>query len=163
VALLLLMSPAQAQIEMPRSVLAGGGGDMAGSHVLRCTVGQPALGSVSDGDLLLESGFWSLVFATWTPVEEAPPGAPAASWLGQNHPNPFNPVTVIPFGVPRESQVRIALYDVEGRFLDTLAEARYPAGNHTLRVDASRWASGVYFYRMRAGEFVETRKLILLK
>ena len=88
---------------------------------------------------------------------------PAAFALGQNTPNPFNPVTEIAFALPEESDVSIEVYNVRGQRVKTLLDEPRPAGWHTLRVDASEMASGVYFYRMQAGEFTETRKMSILK
>ena len=83
--------------------------------------------------------------------------------LEQNYPNPFNPATKIRYDVPNQSQVRIAIYDVLGRQVQVLVNEELSAGSHTVEFDATRLASGVYIYRMEAGSFVQTRKMMLVK
>lgn len=88
---------------------------------------------------------------------------PRESVLFQNYPNPFNPVTSITFDVPRESHVSIKVYDILGQEVATLVNDQKKPGRYVLRWDARSFASGVYFYRMKADEFVATKKLIILK
>jgi len=88
--------------------------------------------------------------------------------LFQNTPNPFNPSTAIAFYLPQRSHVRIDVYDVAGRLITTLVDETRPAGRHSVdwngQDDAGRTAaSGVYFYRMRADKFEQTRKMVLLR
>ena len=83
--------------------------------------------------------------------------------LEQNYPNPFNPATKIQYDVPNQSHVRIAIYDVLGRQVQVLVNEELSAGRHTVEFDATRYASGVYIYRMEAGSFVQTRKMMLVK
>jgi endonuclease I len=88
--------------------------------------------------------------------------------LRQNVPNPFSPSTAISFVMPRKGSVRVAIYDVSGRLVRVLADGEYPEGENGLvwdRTDAQgrSVASGVYFCRMRSGEFEEQRKMVLLK
>ena len=88
---------------------------------------------------------------------------PQAFALGQNYPNPFNPTTVIPFQLQQGSAVTLAIYDVLGRRVATLVEGVLPAGAHTAVWDASRLASGVYYYRLEAAGHAQTRALLLQK
>ncbi len=83
--------------------------------------------------------------------------------LAPNHPNPFNPSTMIEFTLPAASPVVIRIYDLKGRVVETLAAAQYGPGTHSLRWDADRFASGTYFCRIDAGEYVAVRKMTLLK
>jgi hypothetical protein len=83
--------------------------------------------------------------------------------LYQNYPNPFNPSTTIEFDVQSPSRVRVAVYDVLGKETARLVDDDRPAGHYAVRFDASRIPSGVYFYRMTAGEFSQVRKLIVVK
>ena len=97
-------------------------------------------------------------------VEPVPPSL----WLGQNHPNPFNPSTTIRFGVPAPARVTLRVYDVAGRVVRTLAEGDRPAGEYDVAWDGRddrgvAVAAGVYFYRVAAGEQTVTRKMILVK
>jgi hypothetical protein len=88
---------------------------------------------------------------------------PSQFELSQNYPNPFNPVTEIELALPCEADVTLVVYNVMGQKVTTLAEGRFEAGIHTLVWDATDYSSGVYFYRLEAGTFVETKKMVLLK
>jgi hypothetical protein len=83
--------------------------------------------------------------------------------LYQNCPNPFNPVTEIKFSLPIASDVRLDIYNVMGQNIATLVNSRLDAGIHTYEWNATNMATGVYFYRLKAGAFSETKKMILLK
>jgi hypothetical protein len=83
--------------------------------------------------------------------------------LGQNYPNPFNPSTKIEFSVPFQTQVTLKVYDVHGSEVRTLVNEVKSAGNHQIQFNASDLASGIYFYKMTAGGFVSSKKLILIK
>ena len=83
--------------------------------------------------------------------------------LEQNFPNPFNPTTVVRFQLPVASDVRLAVYDVLGREVCVLVNEKRHAGDHEVKYDGSDLASGAYFYRLQAGDFVQTRKLIIVK
>jgi hypothetical protein len=88
---------------------------------------------------------------------------PASYVLGQNYPNPFNPTTSITFGLPKDSEVTLEVFDSMGRVVATLAKGRYQAGLHTVTFDAKDLPSGVYLYRLKAGDFVSVKKLVLTK
>lgn len=83
--------------------------------------------------------------------------------LEQNYPNPFNPTTLISYSIPTESLVSLIIYDVMGREVDNLVNGRQSAGNYEIEFDASALASGTYFYKLTAGEFVSVKKMSLLK
>lgn len=83
--------------------------------------------------------------------------------LSQNCPNPFNPITEISFAVPEATDVTLEVYNVLGQKIATLVDGRRDAGYHTVNWDGSSVASGVYLYRIEAGDFVESRKMVLLK
>jgi len=88
---------------------------------------------------------------------------PVTFALHQNYPNPFNPRTTIKFDLPQFSEVKLAVYDILGRELSVLVNEKREAGYHEVHFDASRFSSGVYFYRLRAGDFTETRRFLLIK
>ena len=83
--------------------------------------------------------------------------------LSQNYPNPFNPTTMIDYQLPINSHVVLKVFDVLGREVKTLVNGRQNAGNHAVAFDGSRLPSGVYFYRLQAGSYSSTKKLLLLK
>ncbi|MBL0176162.1 MAG: Omp28-related outer membrane protein [Ignavibacteria bacterium] len=96
-----------------------------------------------------------------TAVDDRP--AAETFTLSQNFPNPFNPSTTISFAVPRESHVSVVLTDAYGRTLATLADESYAPGTHSLVFNADGLASGTYLFTMRAGSFVQTRTMTLVK
>jgi hypothetical protein len=83
--------------------------------------------------------------------------------LSQNYPNPFNPSTSISYSIPKQTQVQLQVYNLLGQLIATLVDESKQPGTYTVTWDASTRSSGLYFYRMTAGEFVETKKAILLK
>lgn len=83
--------------------------------------------------------------------------------IEQNYPNPFNPSTIIRYQLPTSNLVTLKIYDMLGRELSTLVNEQQNAGRHEVIFDGSQIASGVYFYRFRAGEFIQTRKFVLQK
>ncbi|MBK9334306.1 MAG: T9SS type A sorting domain-containing protein [Ignavibacteria bacterium] len=83
--------------------------------------------------------------------------------LSQNYPNPFNPVTTIKFEIRTSSNVKFTIFDALGRQLESLVNERLTTGTHSLTFDGSSFSSGVYFYKLDAGEFSETKRMILLK
>ena len=84
--------------------------------------------------------------------------------LYQNYPNPFNPSTTIKFDIPKQSIVTMKIYDIAGREVARLLNSvQYNAGAYAINFDASYLASGVYFYRIEAGDFVEIKKMMLIK
>jgi chitinase len=93
------------------------------------------------------------------------PGNPAVCnfVLFNNYPNPFNPSTTIRYELPKTSQVILSVYDILGREVSVLVNERKDAGVHEVKFDAAGLASGVYFYRLQAGNFVQTRKLLLVR
>jgi len=83
--------------------------------------------------------------------------------LIQNYPNPFNPNTRIRFDLPKNVNVKLTIYDMLGREIETIVNEHLNAGRYEVVFDASKYTSGVYYYRLNAGEFVETKKMILVK
>jgi hypothetical protein len=113
-------------------------------------------------DLDGTSHFTDVIAFTPTNIESNT-NNPVTFTLEQNYPNPFNPSTTIKYELPKVSEVRLSLYDVLGREVAVLVNERRDAGVHEVKFDGSGLLSGVYFYRMEAGSFVETKRLLLIK
>jgi len=88
---------------------------------------------------------------------------PADYFLSQNYPNPFNPSTTLKYELPRSADVTLSVYDMLGREVSMLVNERKQAGTYIVRFDGSGLSSGVYFYRLTAGNFVGTRRGVLLR
>jgi hypothetical protein len=97
-----------------------------------------------------------------TGVQELP-GLPVVYTLEQNYPNPFNPSTRIEFGIPQQANVELKVYNLLGQEVATLVRETLRAGRHVVTFDAKNLASGVYFYKISAGQFVSTKKMVLMK
>jgi hypothetical protein len=83
--------------------------------------------------------------------------------LVQNYPNPFNPSTVIRYQLPKESEVKLRIFDVLGREITTLIDQYQKEGRYEVEFNASKLASGVYIYRLEADDFVNSKKMLLVK
>jgi Secretion system C-terminal sorting domain/Cytochrome c554 and c-prime len=88
---------------------------------------------------------------------------PESFELLQNYPNPFNPTTVIPFNLPETADVSIKIYSVDGRLVETILRQTMPAGSHQISLNSDGLANGTYLYRLKAGSFVSTKMMTLLK
>jgi hypothetical protein len=88
---------------------------------------------------------------------------PSTFSLSQNYPNPFNPSTTIEFALPAKSHVRLDIFNLLGQKVTTLADNEYPAGKHSIEFEAKSISTGIYFYRLTAGDDVLTRKMTLVK
>ena len=128
-----------------------------------------ALGGVEVGFEIWQNGtgltseLFSVTATTITEVHDLIDKKPNSFGLGQNYPNPFNPTTFITYQLPANTFVTLKVYDELGRLVKTLVEDRQTAGTHSVAFNASNLSSGVYFYRLTAGNYVETKKLMLLK
>jgi len=99
----------------------------------------------------------------WGELERGEIGLPVATGLHQNYPNPFNAATNISFDLAEASNVSLKVYDITGRLVITLFEGYKDAGNHVVAWDASNLSSGVYFYKLIAGDYTATKKMNLLR
>jgi hypothetical protein len=98
---------------------------------------------------------------TGVPVIQS--ATPVSVALGQNYPNPFNSSTVIQFGLPNDSHVSLEVYNLLGEHIATILDERRPAGQYAVSFSGVGLPSGVYFYRLQAGQFAETKRLLLLR
>jgi plastocyanin len=105
----------------------------------------------------------TIVVGNPTGINDQPSSIPARFEMAQNYPNPFNAQTAIEYSLPQDSRVRIVIYNLLGQNIETLIDGSQPAGTHTAVWDASEVPTGVYFYKIEAGEFTQTRKMLLAK
>ena len=111
----------------------------------------------------IENGIWRLLYPETSTNVSKYKELPTGFSLAQNYPNPFNPTTAISYQLPAYSHVSLKVYDVLGKEVATLVNENKPAGNYKVEFNANNLVSGIYFYTMQAGAFVQTKKLILLK
>ncbi len=116
-------------------------------------------GKVVNADALRIISFDSVFVSVESP--ETP--VPVQFTLKQNYPNPFNPSTIISFTLPKESDITLVVYDIMGREVKMIEKGYRSAGSHQIEFNGESLTSGVYFYRLTAGEFTETRKMMLVK
>jgi hypothetical protein len=155
---------ALAQIEMAESVVGSGGGGMGdATYTLGGTVGQPVTGSTGGPSHISEIGFWFQSFLVFVDIGSPFSVLPAVFSLEQNAPNPFGPRTTIAFALPQPEHVTVRLYDVTGRLVRTLVDESVAAGYHHAVFDGRGLASGIYYFRMTAGDYDKTRSLVLMK
>jgi photosystem II stability/assembly factor-like uncharacterized protein len=132
---------------------------LANMNVLALTVSGTNLFAGTYG-----GGGWSRPLSEMiTSVKSIASGLPHEFVLHQNYPNPFNPSTAIKYELPKSTVVRLTVYDMLGREVSVLVNERRDAGVHEVKFDASGLSSGAYFYRIQAGDFVQTRRLLLVR
>ncbi|MCH7886446.1 MAG: T9SS type A sorting domain-containing protein [Candidatus Marinimicrobia bacterium] len=135
----------------------GGSVSISGDYAVVGAWGDDDNGDAS-GSVYVYTGFSSPVG-----VESEIAGLPAEFSLSQNYPNPFNPETVIEFALPQSGDVSLVVYNIRGEEVARLLSGTVPAGNHRVSWHASNIASGIYLYKLQAGGFAQTRKMLLLK
>ncbi|MHB8579966.1 MAG: GDSL-type esterase/lipase family protein [Ignavibacteriaceae bacterium] len=111
----------------------------------------------------VDSTLFGAAYTTPTIIDEKSDNQPHTFSLLQNYPNPFNPATTISYQLPKTSHVTLKAYDVLGREMAVLVDEQKNAGTYQVTLNGTRLTSGVYLYQLKAGNFVETKKLILLK
>jgi hypothetical protein len=110
------------------------------------------------------SGIWRRPLSDMVAsVERLSADVPEQFIVYQNFPNPFNPSTTIRYGLPNRSHVSLTVYNTLGQSVSTLMNGEQESGYHEVQFNATNLSSGVYFYRMQAGSYVETRKLLLVR
>jgi flagellar hook assembly protein FlgD len=96
------------------------------------------------------------------PLKVAPRSVPDEFALESSYPNPVSGQATIEYAVPEQSEVTVEVYDVLGRRVATLVDGEKKAGGYSVQIDANDLSSGTYFYRMRAADFTETRRLVVV-
>ena len=105
----------------------------------------------------------SLTATTQVGIQRKKNSIPENPTLFPNYPNPFNPSTTIEFDLPKTGNVNLKIFNILGEEVVTLLSASLLSGSHSVEWNASNFASGVYLYRLQAGDYVETRKMIILR
>jgi hypothetical protein len=148
-----------------RYVIASGGtlGALSTNYIHLGTAGQTVVDACQSPNNTLRSGIWQFSAMPVGVTPRLAPAVPTAFALYQNFPNPFNPTTVIRFDVAASSEVSLVVVDVLGQEVARLVSERKEPGSYEMRFDASNLSSGVYFYHMQSGDFVQTRKLVVLR
>lgn len=115
------------------------------------------------GSITSDMGAYGGGDSTLLEIQDSTPPIPESYLLPQNYPSPFNASTEIGYSLAIPSEVIIDIYDVLERHVETLLRMQQQAGQHQIFCDASDHSSGLYFNRIKAGEFTETRRMVLLK
>jgi hypothetical protein len=107
-------------------------------------------------------------YGTFVDVEDEEINNPKLYFLSQNYPNPFNPTTIIKYAIPSNvkgetASVKLVIYDVLGREIKTLINEEHSAGTYDVEFNANELTSGIYFYKLQSGSFIETKKMLLLR
>jgi hypothetical protein len=165
IASLLVPVSCLAQSTIPWSVIdMGFGVSSSNATTVTSLVGQAFIGTISGSSSVIETGFLTDTLLRGSVVSVAEPqSVPIEFRLHQNYPNPFNPITTIRFEVPKTTMVTLKVYDLLGQEVLSLIDGEKSAGVHAVRFDASGLSSGMYICRIRAGDFVEAKRLLLLK
>lgn len=108
------------------------------------------------------SAFWRIIILP-AGINKISDVIPVDFYLRPNYPNPFNSETIIEFGVPVIGNITLQIFDVEGRFVETIIDRSMESGTYSVKWDAGRYSSGIYFCRLSAHDFSSVQKLVVLK
>ena len=167
----------EAQIKISRNVFGNGIGNLTSvSQNIHSTTGQTLTGISKNQIYTSEVGFWYAAYRVISDVTSPRDFLPVMFELFQNYPNPFNPTTKIKYSIPSPHSssplakgrnevgfVTLKVYDILGREIITLVNEFKEPGNYEVEFNDGSLASGIYFYKLQAGSFAETKKMILLK
>jgi hypothetical protein len=127
------------------------------------TAGQLVVGSTQSANSGMQSGFIPGASGTLTGVASGSLEFLTSYSLEQNYPNPWNPSTTIQYNLPKASFVMLTVYNGIGQLISRLVNEQQAAGYHDVMFHGDGLASGIYFYRLQAGDYIATKKLILLR
>ena len=151
-----------------KSVIGSGGGPMSdgtpNGYSLNGTIGQPVIGPTSGSQFTINQGFWYTVPAGFKDDVKPLPGSATGYELAQNYPNPFNPSTLIRFSLPVGQKVTIRVMNLLGEEVARILDEEWKdAGNWEVDFVAENIPSGTYVYRIEAGNFTASKKMVLMK
>jgi hypothetical protein len=109
------------------------------------------------------TGVWKRPISELTGISKEASVLPKDYILFQNYPNPFNPNTIISYSLPSASNVKLILYNTIGQTIKVIENGFKNAGNHSINFNAAGLSSGIYFYKLEAGQFTQVKKMILIK
>jgi hypothetical protein len=158
------ISTSFSQYQITNSVVGSGGITVSNaSYNFNSTIGESFIGKPVNAANQQQAGFWYVYQQTTITDVEDEETIPTVFKLEQNYPNPFNPSTKIKFAVPVKSNVLIKVYDILGSEVVTIVNEELDAGWYEKSFNASRYTSGIYLFRMEAGSYVSTKKMMLIK
>ena len=161
---ILLNQNLHAQYQIKRSVIANGAGSVSSSgHSVKSTLGQPAIGIMSNNIYSTYSGYWYFGDLYVSITDDSFLQLPKKYELFQNYPNPFNPMTTIRFALPKAGWVRLEIYTLLGKRVTTLLNEYKEPGVHKVNFEATMLSTGVYIYQIQAGQFRSAQKMLLTK
>ncbi len=163
--LLLFQENMQAQYRLGAWVSGSGGGTVScDSYTVVSTLGQSLSGVAQYDGFSINSGFMhTAAESAITSIEHPGDYFPLQFGLGQNYPNPFTWITAIEYEVPEKSHVEIIVYNTFGQAISVLVSEDHYPGRYRVIFDSGSFPGGVYFYRIKAGDFLDTRKMLLIR
>ena len=165
--LLLHLIPSEAvvaQNQIPFSLFSSGGILQSNTgYTVVGSVGQIFSGNAENSTHKIQTGFWQMYLQNVLLEVGNEAVLPTQFKLEQNYPNPFNPSTIIKFGIPERCNVLIKIYDLLGSEVTTLLNQELGIGWYDLTFNANGLSSGFYIYRMKAGNYISTKKMLMIK
>lgn len=132
--------------------------------ILKSALGQPLVGSSRQNNSLVQSGFLAAPILVGKVVGiDKYEDTPVGFLLNQNYPNPFNPNTLIKYSIPVKTFVQLKVFDILGKEVAVLVNEEKESGLYTIKFNAGNFATGLYVYQIRAGNYFDTKKMLLLK
>ena len=162
--LLLTIKDATAQHYLKGSVFSNGAVSLSNeSYLVNSTLGQALIGRIAHDLYQNHIGFWYSGNTFETTIDESYKSTPEKFELFQNYPNPFYPVTLIRYALPKPTFIRLEVINLMGQRMLTLVNSKMPAGIHEARFSEKNLPAGYYFYSIHTDEFHEVKRMILIR
>jgi hypothetical protein len=145
------------------SINSGGDNQFNSSYSVTGNAGQTVFSSAANSIYRMQHGFWQLYYQNVVQNVKEDNLSPTVFELEQNYPNPFNPSTIIKFATPERANVIIKIYDILGGEITTLINQEMDIGWYEIKFNADNYSSGIFIYRMHAGKYVSTKKMLMVK